>query len=251
MADFERNTMLGAILQTRPATEAELVNLRVLADRGLKQARTLAQQKPDSADAQYLLGSWLLYGYRVVQVDEITLDASGTSRVRSVNRVIFGLTDDPEEGLAALKKATELASDNGDYLLDYAAALGDYGRPAEARSILKGIWVGTPQLSTAQTMHAGFLLAGVSEAEGNLPTAREWIYSALALDPDTAMGVELLRHLDAVAAAEWRAALDAAVTAAQTGFEGEHYDEERYSEEQYPEEPDVFEEEHLDEEPVE
>jgi hypothetical protein len=230
IADLERNTALGAMIETRPATEIELGELRVLADRGLKQARALVVQTPDSADAHYLLGSWLLYGYRVVQVDEITFDASGASGIRTVNRVILGLTDDPEEGLAALAKASELAPDNGDYLLDYAAALGDSGRLTEARGILKGIWGGTPALSTLQTMRAGFLLAGVSEAEGDLSGAREWVYAALALEPDTAMGVELLRHLDAAAAAEWRAALDAAVAAAQAGFEEEYYAEPEASE---------------------
>jgi len=239
MADFDRNTTLGAMLEARPATDAELGELRVLSDRGLKQARALVQQDPNSADAQYLLGSWLIYGYRVVPVDEITFDGSGASGTRTTNRIILGLKDDPAEGLAALKKATALAPNNGDYLLDYAAALGDTGRIDEARGVLKGVWAGTPQLSIPQTMRAGFLLANAADAQGDLSAAREWVYSALALDADTAMGVELLRDLDAAVAADWNAALDAAVAAAQAdgeesyqgGLSDQYTDEGYYDEE--------------------
>jgi hypothetical protein len=227
LQDFERNVALGAVLETRPGTEAEVVELRLLADRGLEQARALVEQEADSAEAQYLLGSWLLYGYRIVQVDQITFDAAGASGLRTVNRVIQGLVDDPSEGLGALKRATELAPDNGDYLLDYAAALGDLGGLTEARGLLKGVWAGEPQLSPAQTMRAGFLLASVAEAEDDLAAAREWVYSALALDPDTQAGVEMLRRLDAAQAAAWQAA----ISEVQAGYEEEFYEEEEYSEE--------------------
>jgi hypothetical protein len=206
MGDFERNTALGAVLATRPGTPAELAETRMLADRGLKAAQALVAEHPDSADAQYLLGSWLLYGYRVVEVEQISFDATGGQRTQTVSRVIQGMSDDPAPGLAALKKSTELAPNNGEYLLDYAAALGDYGQLDLAGGILKGIWAGQPALSLEQKMHAGFLLAGVAEAEGDYGNAREWIYSALSLNPATAEAVERLRGLDAEETAAQEAA---------------------------------------------
>ena len=99
MRDFERNVALGAILETRAGTSAELGELRLLADRGLKAAQDLAAKNPESADAQYLLGSWLLYGYRVVTVDQIAFDATRGARTETVNRIIQGLSDDPQPGL--------------------------------------------------------------------------------------------------------------------------------------------------------
>ncbi len=240
MRDFERNAALGAVLETRPGTPAELGEAKLLAERGVKAARELAGAQPESADAQYLLGSWLLYGYRVVEVEQISVDAEGGTRTETVSRTVQGMADDPQVGLDALKRATELAPGNGEYLLDYAAALSDYDRPLEARSILKGIWAGQPALSQEQRMRAGFFLSGLSEAEGDLAGAREWIYSALSLDPMAAEGVERLRQLDAaeVAAAE----------ASQAPVEEyEAPEEEVYEEEPYEEEYEGVGEEEYDE----
>jgi hypothetical protein len=231
MRDFERNVALGAILETRAGTSAELGELRLLADRGLKAAQDLAAKNPESADAQYLLGSWLLYGYRVVTVDQIAFDATRGARTETVNRIIQGLSDDPQPGLDALKRSTELAPNNGDHLLDYGAALLDWDRMFEAAGILKGIWAGQPPLSQAQKMRAGILLSGVSEAQGDLAAAREWIYSALSLDPEAAEAVEHLRHLDAAQAAEaWNDLYEADVEqteeeAVEEGYEEEYLEE--------------------------
>jgi len=202
--DFERNVALGAILQTRPGTPTELNELRLLADRGLKAAQALAAENPDSAEAQYLLGSWLLYGYRVVKVEQIAFDAATGARTETVTRVIQGMSHDPQVGLDALRESTALAPDNGDYLLDYAAALMDWDRMFDATGILKGIWAGEPPLSQAQRMRAGLLLSSIAEAQGDLAAAREWIYAALSLDAAAARAVEHLRRLDAAqVAAAW------------------------------------------------
>ena len=226
MRDFDRNAALGAILETRAGTPAELGELRLLADRGLKAAQDLAARNPESAEAQYLLGSWLLYGYRVVTVDQIAFDATRGARTETVNRIIQGLSDDPQPGLEALKKSTELASNNGDYLLDYGAALLDWDRMFEATGILKGIWAGQPPLSQAQKMRAGILLSGISEAEGDLAAAREWIYAALSLDPAAAEAVEHLRHLDAAQVAQaWDELYEAEEEALEEGYEEEYGEE--------------------------
>ena len=231
MRDFERNAALGAILETRPGTPAELGELRLLADRGLRAAQDLAAKNPELADAQYLLGSWLLYGYRVVTVDQIAFDATMGARTETVNRIIQGLSDDPQPGLEALKRSTELAPNNGDYLLDYGAALSDWDRMFEAAGILKGIWAGQPPLSQAQKMRAGLLLSGISEAQGDLAAAREWIYSALSLDPAAAEAVEYLRHLDAAQVAQaWEKLYEAEVEetaeeALEEGYADEYLEE--------------------------
>ena len=231
MRDFERNVALGAVLETRAGTPAELGELRLLADRGLKAAQDLAAKNPESADAQYLLGSWLLYGYRVVTVDQIAFDATRGARTETVNRIIQGLSDDPQPGLDALKRSTELAPNNGDHLLDYGAALLDWDRMFEAAGILKGIWAGQPPLSQAQKMRAGILLSGVSEAQGDLAAAREWIYSALSLDPEAAEAVEHLRHLDAAQTAQaWEEIYEADIEQTEEEAVEEGYEEE------YPEE---------------
>jgi hypothetical protein len=226
MRDFERNAALGAILETRPGTPAEVGELRLLADRGFEAAQDLVAKHPNSADVQYLLGSWLLYGYRVVTVEQIAFDPTSGARTETVNRIIQGLSDDPRPGLDALKKSTELAPNNGDYLLDYGAALLDWDRLFEASGVLKGIWAGEPPLSQAQTMRAGMLLSGVSEAQGDLAAAREWIYSALSLDPAAAEAVEHLRHLDAAQAAEaWEEFYEAEEEALEEGYEEEYGEE--------------------------
>jgi hypothetical protein len=199
MSDLERNMALGAVLDMREGTQAEFGELRVLADRGVKQARAAVAADPDSAEAQYALGSWLLYGWRAVEVDRIRFDAQGNAETERVTRVLPGMSDDPEEGLAALNRASELAPGNGQYLLDYAAALMDYDRAEQAEGILTSAWAGQPELPVALKMHAGLLLSAIAEANGDLDGAREWIYSALSLDPLAAPAVERLRELDQAA----------------------------------------------------
>jgi hypothetical protein len=199
MSDLERNLALGAVLEMREGTQAELGELRALADQGVAQAGAAVAANPGSADAQYALGSWLLYGYRVVEVDQISFDAQGNAETERVTRVLQGMGDDPEEGLAALNKASELAPANGQYLLDYAAGLMDYDRVDQAEGMLKAAWAGQPDLPVALKMRAGILLSGVAEANGDLDGAREWIYSALSLDPLAAPAVYRLRELDEAA----------------------------------------------------
>jgi hypothetical protein len=211
-SDFNRDTTLGAVLQLRQGTTAELDELRILADRGMSTTREAVAADPNSADAQYALGSWLLYGYQVVQVDETTFDAEGNATTETITRVIQGLADDPEEGLAALKKAWELDPTNGEYVLDYGAALLDYDEADQAEAVLKGVWAGKPDLPVPHKMRAGFLLSAISEGNGDLNGARDWIYAALLLDPEAAPAVDRLRELDAAVLA---AAVEAA-TAPQT-----------------------------------
>jgi len=69
-SDFERNTALAAALDMRAGTQAEFDEVRLLGDRGLKAAQAAVAADPESADAQYALGSWLLYGYHVAEVDQ-------------------------------------------------------------------------------------------------------------------------------------------------------------------------------------
>jgi hypothetical protein len=215
MSDFDRDTALGAALQMREGTKAEADELRILADRGPKLAREAAAKNPNSADAQYALGSWLLYGYKAVEADQISFDAQGNAHTERVTRVVQGLADEPDEGLAALKKAADLAPTNGEYVVDYAAALMDYDQPDEAQGVLKGVWGGKSDLPVEFRIRAGILLSTIAEADGDLDGAREWIYSALSLDPLVAPAVDRLREIDAaeIAAAE--------APAPELGTEGE------------------------------
>lgn len=225
MRDFDRNVELGAILDVRSGTRGELDELRLLADRGLKQARDLVAQHPDSADAHYLLGSWLLYAYRVVEVEQITFDPRTGPKSETASRASQGLTTDPDEGLKVLQRATELAPKNGDYLLDYAAALADYDKTYEAQGILKAIWAGQPDRTPEHRMRAALLLATIAEAAGDIAGAREWIYSSLSLHPIAATALEQLRRLDAAEAAAAEAAAAAAVEQALGEVYAEEYEE--------------------------
>ncbi len=202
MGDFERNAALGATLSLRTGTPEEYEEVRTLAERGLAAARRAVDDDPESAEARYVLGSWLLYGYRVVEVRRITIDSRQGERTATEPQVVMGLLDDPEEGLGALVAATELEPENGTYVLDYAAALIDYGRPARATGVLKGVWAGEPELTREEKMWAALLLSDIQAYEGRLQEAREWIYAALSLDATVARAVERLRHLDAAEAAE-------------------------------------------------
>ncbi len=242
MSDFDRNIALGAVLEVRPGTSNELDELRLLADRGLKRARDMVAQRPESAETHYLLASWLLYGYTVVEVEKITSDPQGGARSEVVSQVVQGLTDDPKEGLQALRKAAELAPGNGDYLLDLAAALFDFGQAFEAQGILKGIWAGEPVLDSEHKMEAALLLSSIAETEGEIADAREWIYAALSLDPDVAPAIERLRRLDAAEAAAAEEATAAAVEQALQQAYGEQYEEA---------EPEYYEEEPYDEQQME
>jgi hypothetical protein len=239
-ADFDRNVALGAILDVRPGAPAELAELQVLADRGLKQARDLVASHPDSANAHYLLGSWLLYAYRVVEIEQITFDTESGARAETVRRAVQGLVDDPAEGLQALSRAAELAPEKGEYLLDLAAALFDFGRTFEAQGILKGIWADEPELEAEHKVQAALLLSSIAEADEDLADAREWIYAALSLDPVGARVIEHLRRLDAAEAVAGEEATAAAVEGAlQQAYaeqyedvEAEYYDEDAYDEQQ-------------------
>jgi hypothetical protein len=81
-------------------------------------------------------------------------------------------------------------------------------------------------------MYAGLLLSDISAAQGDLSGARQWIYTALSLDPTAAGAVERLRLLDAAQAAEAAEALLAETEEAIS----EEYGEEEYWGEYWPEE---------------
>lgn len=201
MGDFQRNAALGATLSLRSGMPEEYEEVKTLAERGLAAARGAVDDDPESAEARYVLGSWLLYGYRVVEVRRITIDSRQGERTATEPQVVMGLLEDPEEGLGALVAATELEPENGTYVLDYAAALIDCGRPARATGVLKGVWAGEPELTGEEKMWAALLLSDIQAYEGRLQEAREWIYAALSLDATAARAVERLRHLDAAEAA--------------------------------------------------
>jgi len=239
MSGFDRNVALGVALTMRAATAAELEELQSLAERGLKAARGAVAKQPDSPDAHYLLGSWLLYGYRVAEVQHISYDPERGETLESSTQVVQGMADGANEGLAELKRVTELAPTEGDYFLDYAAALADCDRLPEAQGLLKSAWGGKPTLSQEQKMHAGLLLSDISAAQGDLSGARQWIYTALSLDQTAAGAVERLRLLDAAQAAE---AAQALLAEAEEEV-SEEYGEEEYWGEYWPEEEVESEEE--------
>jgi len=200
MQQFEKNTTLGADLEVRVGTEEEYSQVRTLADRGLAAARNLVAANPQNAEAQYMLGSWLLYGYRAVTTQETTTDATGEAHTSRTRKVVQRLSDDPTEGLGALKKATELAPGNATYALDYAAALLDVGQPEQAIVTLQGAWNGKPLLNQQQKARAGLLLADAYSVQGRIPESREWLYSTLLLNAENAEIVRKLRALDVEAA---------------------------------------------------
>jgi hypothetical protein len=220
--EFARNAALGAALSKRSGTPAELRELQELADGGLRAARELAGKHPQSAKASYLLGSWLIYGYHVVKTRQITVDATAGATSEVTERVVQGLSDDPQEGLGALKRAGELEPKRGQYVVDYGTALVDCGRDAEAMSFLKAAWSGNGSLIAEEKMRVGLLLSDVSAHRGDLAEAREWMYSALEAVPENHAIVAYLRSLDAtlppleaeVAAAEAAAKAEAAAAAA-------------------------------------
>ncbi|MGD0114056.1 MAG: hypothetical protein ABSD48_19540 [Armatimonadota bacterium] len=201
MQQFEKNTALGADLEGRVGTDEEYSQVQTLADSGLAAARNLVAANPQSAEAQYMLGSWLIYGYRVVTTQETTTDAAGEAHASKFRKVVQGLSDDSTEGLNALKKAMELAPGNAAYALDYTAALLDMGQPEQMIVVLEGAWNGNPPLDQQQQARAGLLLADAYFAQGRISDAREWLYSTLLLNPENADIVRRLRTLDAQEAA--------------------------------------------------
>jgi hypothetical protein len=225
--DFARNAALGAVLSKRPGTPAELRELQELADGGLRAARELAGKYPQSVEASYLLGSWLIYGYHVVKTRQVTVNATAGATSEVTERVVQGLSDDPQEGLGALQRAEDLDPKRGQYVVDYGTALVDCGRDAEAMSFLKATWSGNGSLTAQEKMQIGLLLSDVSAHRGDLAEAREWVYSALEAVPENRAMAAYLRSLDAtlppmeaeVAAAEAAAKAEAAAAAA-TGEEG-------------------------------
>ena len=240
MREFERNTALGAALSMRRGTPDEYEEVRTLAERGLEAAREAVAAHPDRPEAHYLLGSWLLYGYRVVEAQIITSDPVRGSSTQTVSRVAQGPADAPEEGLAAFLKVTELAPTRGAYLLDYAAALGDYQHPVAAIGILKKAWAGEEPLTPEEKVQAGLLLSDAHAILGQLDAAREWIYAALALEPAGARAVMRLRYLDAADAAaaaeqEWVAQQEAEAAAEEVYEEEEWQESEQGYEEGYEE----------------
>jgi len=208
--DFERDTALGAVLSARPGTDAELKQLQALASSGLRAAEEAVAKYPDNAQACYLLGSWLLYGYGVKEVRQVVVTrdtaASGNS-----TQVVQGLEDDVDRGLAALKKAADLEPDKARYVIDYGAALFDCDRLSEAMGYLKSAWATKQELAAAEKLEIALLLSRIYETQGQGEDAREWVYSGLAANPENVAVVQHLRWLDkALPEAEQAAAAEAA-----------------------------------------
>ena len=193
---FEQNMSLGQMLVLRPGTPQELDEVRTLAQLGLAAARQGAEQDPDSAEAHYLLGSWLLYGYGVVEDPHVIIDANGAERTEMARRVVQGLTEDYGEGLEALKRATVLAPARGQYLVDYGAALFDCGEPEEALAVLRGAWDTQTGLTDPERTQAAVLLSRICLDRWMFREAREWGYSALEVTAGNAPAVDRLRQLD-------------------------------------------------------
>ena len=198
LKDLQRNLALGSALTHRAPTAAEQALIRKQAEQGEQGARGLVAANPASADAQYALGSWLLYGYRVVSAEQAFTDAQGVERSRPTPSVVQGLGDTPQEGLEALLEAHQLAPNNGRYFLDYGAALLDSDRSREALSVLKKVWLGAGKLklSSADKAHTALLLSDATANLGDPQGAREWLYRALGMDPRNAGYVQRLEHLD-------------------------------------------------------
>jgi hypothetical protein len=223
-ADFEQNVALGPALTMRAGLPGEMERLGQLFAGGLEAARDAVAGQPEAAEAHYLLGSWILYGYRVVEVQRIAIDAEGGTYTQTVAGVVQGSTDSAEEGLESLRRATELAPGNGRYLLDYTVALADYERPTEAILILRAIWAGQPELTPENKMEAGLVLSDIYAAEGRLAEGRQRVYDALSVKPENAGAVQRLRLLDSAQAAE-AATLQAAEAAAEAEAEELEYEQ--------------------------
>jgi hypothetical protein len=197
MERYQRNAALGEALSVRPGKPAELHELQALAEEGLTKARELVAKYPESAEASYLLGTWLIYGYRVVEEARTSVDAEGVEHATTVQTVVLGLSDDCDEGLEALKRASVLEPARGKYVVDYCAALFDCGLGPEALDPLKAAWFGQPQLTVAEKMQAGILVSKIYLAEREPKEARDWAYSALAARPENVPALQRLRQLDA------------------------------------------------------
>jgi tetratricopeptide (TPR) repeat protein len=167
----------------------------------MKAAETWVANRPDSPEAQYALGSWLIYGYRVRHVRELVVDPERGETTRMTPRVVQGMSDDVEPGLAALKRAMVLAPGTGKYALDYAAALFDCDRPYEAMGLLKRAWAGDVNLTASEKLRTGLILSNIYVSQGNLVDAREWVYSALESNPENSAAAEQLRWLDSMQSA--------------------------------------------------
>lgn len=173
MKDLERNVALGEALALRQGSADELKLVQKLADQGLRVARGLVAKKPSSAEAQYLLGSWLLYGYQVVESESVFFDAYGEEHREKMSVTAQGLSDNPTDGLKALQAAHVLAPQNGRYFVDYGAALYDWGRPDEAMSALKKAWVSAVEFTPQEKGRIALLMSDLLADQGEAPQARE------------------------------------------------------------------------------
>lgn len=196
MNDLERNAALGEALAQRHGAAEEYAVVQKLYDRGLNAARTLAAATPKSAEIQYLLGSWLLYGYRVVEVENVFYDVNGEERRETEKAVLQGLAEDDAEGLKALEAAHSLAPQNARYFVDYGAALYDCDQLGPAMDVLNKAWRASAKFPLQEKTRTALLLSDILADQGEILEAREWVYRALLLDAKHQDLVPRLRRLD-------------------------------------------------------
>ena len=218
LKDLAWNTGLGQALTHRGGSSDELALVQKLADRGLETARAWIAKDPQSAEAHYLLGSWLLYGYRVVQTDHLSIDAAGIEHHSKVESVAQSLSESSQEGLDALRTAQELAPKNPQYVMDYAAALLDWEQSAEAMAAVKKVWAENLNLTPAQQARAALLMSDIHVARGELIEARTWIYRALSAQAQNAPILDRLKKLDALTAQAAKEASKQAPAAEEPGL---------------------------------
>ncbi|MFB3882605.1 MAG: thioredoxin family protein [Armatimonadota bacterium] len=185
---YKQNVKLGELLAGKPASAEQVAEAERLFNTALAGARSAVCETPDSAEAHHLLGMVLCTGYRPVSMNQGSRAIGATKAPRAV--LLRGAAAECGEGVAELRRATELADSTADYVLDCASGMLTCGDAKSAQEQATSLWERKASLSKQEALRCAWLLADCARAVNTPEVETRWLQEVLKLSPKDRTAVE-------------------------------------------------------------